>query len=112
MDITGLPPSLDELDRLATVPYESLVDYFLSKTAYGEHWARPWLDLARYADSAGYPSDPGRDIWSYRDWVIRALNDNMPFDQFTTEQLAGDLLDNPTSDQLIATAFSSQHDDQ
>jgi Protein of unknown function (DUF1553)/Protein of unknown function (DUF1549)/Planctomycete cytochrome C len=105
LDITGLPPTLDELDQLATAPYESLVEHFISKPAYGEHWARPWLDLARYADSAGYPSDPGRDIYSYRDWVIRALNDNMPFDQFTTEQLAGDLLENPTSDQLIATAF-------
>jgi Protein of unknown function (DUF1553)/Protein of unknown function (DUF1549)/Planctomycete cytochrome C len=105
LDITGLPPTLDELSKLASIPYESVVEHFMSKPAYGEHWARPWLDLARYADSAGYPSDPGREIWSYRDWLIRALNDNMPFDQFTTEQLAGDLLEKPTPDQLIATAF-------
>ncbi len=105
LDITGLPPTLDELAQLATASHNSVVEYFMAKPAYGEHWARPWLDLARYADSAGYPSDPGRDIWSYRDWVIRALNSNMPFDQFTTEQLAGDLLENPTPDQLIATAF-------
>src|SRR5207247_367976 len=72
----------------------------------GEKWARMWLDLARYADSAGYGSDPLRpNIWPWRDWVINALNKNMPYDQFTIEQLAGDLLPNPTTDQLIATAF-------
>ena len=64
-----------------------------------------WLDLARYADSAGYADDPGRTIWAYRDWVIRAFNENMPFDQFTIDQIAGDLVSNPTEDQLIATAF-------
>ncbi len=88
-----------------------MVDYFLGKPAYGEHWAREWLDLARYADSAGYPSDPGREIWLYRDWVIRAFNNNMPFDQFTIEQIAGDLLPNPTQDQLIANRLSSKYDD-
>lgn len=111
LDLTGLPPSLEELqtfsrgEPMSSETYEKLVDHYLAKPAFGEHWAREWLDLARYADSAGYPSDPGREIWSYRDWVIRALNTNMPFDQFTIEQLAGDLLPQPTDDQLIATAF-------
>ena len=77
----------------------------LAKPAFGEHWARLWLDLARYADSSGYPRDQPREIWAYRDWVIRALNDNMPFDQFTIEQIAGDMLTKPTEDQIIATAF-------
>jgi hypothetical protein len=84
---------------------DRVVSHYLSKPSYGEHWARQWLDLARYADSSGYPSDQPREIWAYRDWVIRALNSNMPFDQFTIEQNAGDLLPNPTDDQLIATAF-------
>ncbi len=105
LDVTGLPPTLDELKTLVGRNHRDVVDYFLGKPAYGEHWAREWLDLARYADSAGYPSDPGREIWLYRDWVIRAFNNNMPFDQFTIEQIAGDLLPNPTQDQLIATAF-------
>ncbi|MFG0333635.1 MAG: DUF1553 domain-containing protein, partial [Maioricimonas sp. JB049] len=85
--------------------YEKLVDRLLKSPQFGEKWARMWLDLARYADSAGYADDPPRTIWMYRDWVIRALNSNMPFDQFTIEQLAGDLLPAPTDDQLIATAF-------
>lgn len=73
--------------------------------AYGEHWARLWLDLARYADSSGYADDPARTIWAYRDYVIRSFNANKPFDVFTLEQLAGDLLPEPTEDQQIATAF-------
>ncbi len=77
----------------------------LASPAFGEHWARKWLDLARYADSAGYADDPERTIWAYRDWVIKALNQDMPIDQFTIEQLAGDLLPEPTQDQLVATAF-------
>ena len=105
LDLTGLPPTLDELSRLNQSDFPDVVSHFLSKPAYGEHWARQWLDLARYADSSGYPSDQPREIWAYRDWVIRALNANMPFDQFTIEQNAGDLLPNPTDDQLIATAF-------
>ena len=101
LDVTGLPPTLEELARfqsklntkdISLNAFTELVDHYIAKPGYGEHWAREWLDLARYADSAGYPSDPGREIWSYRDWVIRALNANMPFDQFTIEQLAGDLL--------------------
>ena len=73
--------------------------------AYGEKWASWWLDMARYADSKGYEKDMGRSIWKYRDWVIDAFNKDLPYDQFTIEQLAGDLLPNPSTDQLIATAF-------
>jgi hypothetical protein len=109
LDLTGLPPTLEEVERFAPQAdkngYEALVNYYLNKPAFGEHWARMWLDLARYADSAGYPSDPGREIWAYRDWVITAFNENMPFDRFTIEQMAGDLLPQPGDSQLIATAF-------
>ena len=105
LDLTGLPPTPAELERFARVPQSQVVDHYLAQPAFGEHWARGWLDLARYADSAGYPSDPGRSIWAYRDWIIRAYNANLPFDRFTIDQLAGDLLPNPTQDQLIATAF-------
>ncbi len=114
LDLTGLPPTLDELARFRPDPigghlplktFSELVDYYMAKPSFGEHWASQWLDLARYADSSGYPSDQPREIWAYRDWVIRALNSNMRFDQFTIEQIAGDLLPNPTNDQLIATAF-------
>jgi len=109
LDLTGLPPTVDEADRFANnqdpATYEQLVDDLLGRDSFGEHWARKWLDLARYADSAGYADDPSRTIWAYRDWVIRAINGNMPFDQFTIEQLAGDLLPNAKDDQIIATAF-------
>ncbi len=105
LDLTGLPPTPAELTRLAQATPTELVDYYLAQPTFGEHWARGWLDLARYADSAGYPSDPGRTIWPYRDWVIRAFNANQRFDRFSIEQLAGDLLPTPTQDQLIATAF-------
>ena len=109
LDLIGMPPTLDEVHGFEqdTAPdaYERQVDRLLASPAYGEHWARKWLDLARYADSAGYADDPSRTIWPYRDWVIDALNDNMPIDQFTIEQLAGDLLPNPTQEQLVATAF-------
>jgi hypothetical protein len=105
LDITGLPPTPAEVAQLADAKHADVVAHFLAKPAYGEHWARQWLDLARYADSAGYPSDPGRIIWAYRDWVVKALNRNQPFDQFVVDQLAGDLLPKPTEDQLIATAF-------
>ncbi len=109
LDLTGLPPTVVEIEAFAKdsdpLAYEKFVDRMLAKESYGEHWARQWLDLARYADSAGYADDPARTIWGYRDWVIKAFNKNMPFDQFTIEQLAGDLLPNPTEDQLIATAF-------
>ncbi|MGZ0172594.1 MAG: DUF1553 domain-containing protein [Planctomycetales bacterium] len=109
LDLTGLPPTLEQVDQFladkSPNAYESLVDRLLEREAYGEHWARMWLDLARYADSAGYADDPARIIWAYRDYVIRSLNSNKPFDQFTIEQIAGDLLPNPSEDQLIATAF-------
>ncbi len=105
LDVTGLPPTPAEVAQLTDAPHADVVAHFLAKPAYGEHWARQWLDLARYADSAGYPSDPGRTIWAYRDWVIKALNRNQPFDQFVVDQLAGDLLPKPTEDQIIATAF-------
>lgn len=109
LDVTGLPPTWEEVQKFVqdTSPdaYEKMVDRYLAKQSYGEHWARMWLDLARYADSAGYADDPSRTIWAYRDYVIQAFNHNMPFDQFTVEQIAGDLLPNPTSDQIIATAF-------
>ena len=82
------------------------VDRLLKSKRFGEKWAAGWLDLARYADSNGYQHDDLRTMWPYRDWVIRALNDDMPFDQFTIEQLAGDLLPNPTTQQLVATGFN------
>lgn len=109
LDLTGLPPTWEEVNQFVhdaePGAVNRWVEYLLAQPSYGEHWARMWLDLARYADSAGYADDPPRTIWAYRDWVIRALNDNMPFDQFTIEQLAGDLLPEPTEEQLIATAF-------
>jgi uncharacterized protein DUF1553/uncharacterized protein DUF1549/cytochrome c len=109
LDLTGLPPTLEEVDKFVDDPsdnaYEQLVESMLQKKSFGEHWARMWLDLARYADSAGYADDPPRTIWAYRDWVIRAFNKNQSFADFTIEQIAGDLLPEPTEDQLIATAF-------
>ncbi|MEO6741430.1 MAG: DUF1553 domain-containing protein [Chthoniobacteraceae bacterium] len=109
LDLTGLPPTPEEADAFAADKspdaYGKLVDRLLASSAYGEHWGRAWLDIARYADSAGYADDPPRTIWAYRDWVIRAFNTNMPFDQFTIEQIAGDLLPNATDEQITATAF-------
>ena len=109
LDLTGLPPSPEEVKEFvgdkSPEAYGKLIDRLLAKPAYGEHWARQWLDLARYADSTGYADDQPRTIWAYRDWVIKSINHNMPFDEFTTHQLAGDLLPNPSNDQLIATAF-------
>ncbi len=110
LDLIGLPPSPREVDAFvndtSSDAYEKVVDRLQASSHFGEKWARMWLDLARYADSAGYGSDPLRpNIWPYRDWVIEAFNRNMPYDQFIREQLAGDLLPNPTKEQLIATAF-------
>ncbi len=109
LDLTGLPPTLAEVEEFANDPseeaYERAVDRLLASPRFGEHWAAMWLDLARYADTKGYEKDLNRSIWQYRDWVIRAFNDDMPFDQFTIEQLAGDLLPQPTEAQYIATAF-------
>jgi Protein of unknown function (DUF1553)/Protein of unknown function (DUF1549)/Planctomycete cytochrome C len=110
LDLTGLPPDLAELDALtgkvgAGGEMQGVIAHFLKKPTFGEHWARQWLDLARYADSSGYPSDQPREIWAYRDWVIKALNQNQRFDEFTIDQLAGDLRASPSEDQRIATAF-------
>ncbi len=109
LDLIGLPPSVEQVDAFVndTRPdaYERMVDALLASPRYGERWARMWLDLARYADTQGYEKDSRRTIHSFRDWVIKAFNMDMPFDQFTIEQIAGDLLPNPTTEQLIATAF-------
>lgn len=109
LDLTGLPPTLEMVDRFVADKspdaYEKFVDQVLALPSYGERWAAVWLDLARYADSNGYAEDQPRTIWKFRDWVIQAINANLPFDRFTIEQLAGDLLPNPTPEQLIATAF-------
>ncbi|MBS1811017.1 MAG: PSD1 domain-containing protein [Acidobacteria bacterium] len=109
LDVIGLPPTPELADQFAKNPspaaYEKMVDELLAKPQFGEHWARMWLDLARYADTKGYEKDLGRTIWPYRDWVVNALNADMLLDQFTTEQLAGDLFPNPTQQQIIATAF-------
>ncbi len=109
LDLTGLPPTPEEVERFVRDPdpdaYERLVDRLLAKPSYGEHWGRMWLDLARYADSAGYADDPLRTIWAYRDYVIRSINADTPFDRFTIEQLAGDLLPTTTEQVLVATAF-------
>jgi hypothetical protein len=108
-DLRGLPPAPEEVKAFVNDPsplaYEKLVDRFLADPAFGERWARPWLDLARYADSKGYGSDPLRTIWRYRDWVIEAFNRNLPYDQFTIEQLAGDLLPGASTEQLVATGM-------
>ncbi len=110
LDLTGLPPSWEQVQAFVNDPsdraYENLVDRLLASPHYGEHMARGWLDLARYADSNGYQVDLARSIWPYRDWVIQAFNRNQPFDQFTVEQLAGDLLPNPTLEQRVATGFN------
>lgn len=109
LDLIGLPPTPEQADAFAADPspdaYEKLVDRLLASDAFGERWARVWLDLARYADTKGYEKDNPRDIWRYRDWVIDAFNRDMPFDQFTVEQIAGDLLPGATITQRLATAF-------
>ena len=109
LDLTGLPPTPQENEAFladqSPQAYEKVVDRLLASPHYGERWGRHWLDAARYADSDGYSIDAPRPIWKYRDWVINALNRDMPFTQFTIEQIAGDLLPNPTMDQLIATGF-------
>jgi hypothetical protein len=109
LGLTGLPPTPAEVDAFVNDPspdaYERLVDRLLASPHHGEHAAAPWLDLARYADTSGGTVDDARDLWLYRDWVVAAFNDNLPFDRFTVEQLAGDLLPNPTLSQQIATGF-------
>jgi len=109
LDLIGLPPTPEQVDAFVTDQrkdaYERRVDSLLASPQFGERWAAWWLDIARYADTKGYERDPSREIWAYRDWVIRAFNRDLPFDAFTVEQLAGDLLPNASKDQLIATAF-------
>ncbi|HEX2749270.1 MAG TPA: DUF1549 domain-containing protein, partial [Verrucomicrobiales bacterium] len=110
IDLTGLPPSPEELAAFLNDPapdaFERYVDKLLASPHYGERWARVWLDIARYADSAGYGSDPLRlNIWPWRDWVINAFNRNLPWDQFSRDQLAGDLIEKGTTDQVVATGF-------
>jgi hypothetical protein len=109
LDLTGLPPTPEQADAFVADSsddaFEKVVDRLLASDAYGEHWARMWLDLARYADTKGYEKDRHRDIWKFRDWVINALNQDMPYDQFTIEQLAGDLIPEATNQQKLATAF-------
>ena len=112
-DLTGLPPTLAEIDAFladdSSGAYEKVVDRLLNSPRYGERMAVDWLDVARYADTYGYQSDVYRATWPWRDWVVRAFNENLPYDQFTTWQLAGDLLPNPTRDQILATAFNRHH---
>ena len=109
LDLTGLPPTLAEIDAFAADAspdaYEKLVERLLASPHYGERWGRWWLDAARYADTNGFEKDRDRSIWPYRDWVIRAFNEDMPFDRFTIEQIAGDLLPNATVAQRVATGF-------
>ncbi|HKW96865.1 MAG TPA: PSD1 and planctomycete cytochrome C domain-containing protein [Bryobacteraceae bacterium] len=110
LDLTGLPPTIAEIDQFladqSPDAYEKLVDRLLASPHYGERWALPWLDLARYADTNGFEADRKRSIWKYRDWVIDALNHDMPFDRFTIEQIAGDMLPNATDEDRIATGFN------
>ena len=109
LDLIGLPPPIEVVANFVKNPspeaYQQLVDRLLASTRFGEKWSRDWLDLARYSDSNGYQADQLRDLWPYRDWVISAMNADMPFDQFTVEQLAGDLLPGATDAQKIATGF-------
>lgn len=110
LDLTGLPPTPKEIDAFladkSPQAYDKVVDRLLASSQYGARQARPWLDLARYADSDGYEKDLRRSAWKYRDWLVDAFNKNLPYDEFTVEQLAGDMLPNPTMDQLVATGFN------
>ncbi|MCA9136761.1 MAG: DUF1549 domain-containing protein, partial [Planctomycetales bacterium] len=113
LDLTGLPPTPAEVDSFladrSDEAYEKLVDRLLASPRYGQRMAWDWLDAARYADTDGFQGDPTRTMWPWRDWLVDALNDNMPFDQFTIEMLAGDLLDQPTMEQVLATGFNRNH---
>lgn len=113
LDLTGLPPTPEEVNAFLSDSspdaYETVVDRLLTSPRYGEHMAVRWLDAARYADTSGYQNDGPRSMWRWRDWVINAFNSNQPYDQFTIEQLAGDLLENASLDQQIATGFNRNH---
>src|SRR5262249_2304505 len=113
LDLTGLPPTPAEVDAFladtSPAAYEKVVDRLLASPRYGERMARPWLDAARYADTNGYQGDGERVMWRWRDWVIEAFNENLPFDRFTVEQVAGDLLPGATLDEKIATGFNRNH---
>lgn len=113
LDLTGLPPTPEEVKAFVENPsqdaYEKLVDRLLASPRFGEHFGRYWLDAARYGDTHGLHLDNYREMWPYRDWVIRAFNENKPFNEFIIEQMAGDLLPKPTDDQLIATGFNRAH---
>jgi cytochrome c553 len=116
LDLTGVPPTFSELkaferavEQQGETAYQKAVDRMLASAKFGERMALDWLDVARFADTNGFQTDAYRMNWPWRDWVIQAFNDNMPFDQFTIEQLAGDLLEDPTEDQLVATAFNRNH---
>jgi hypothetical protein len=109
LDLTGLPPTIEEVDAFladkSANAYEKQVDRLLASPHYGERWGRHWLDAARYADSDGYEKDKMRNVWFYRDYVIKAHNQDLPYNRFIQEQLAGDLMPNPTQDQIVATGF-------
>ncbi|WP_031528139.1 DUF1553 domain-containing protein [Dyadobacter crusticola] len=113
LDLTGLPPTPEEvaafMNDKSTSAYEKVVDRLLASPHYGEHMAVPWLDASRYADTHGYQDDGLRTAWPFRDWVIKSFNQNQPYDQFVTWQLAGDMLPNPTRDKLVATGFNRMH---
>ncbi|WP_345684455.1 PSD1 and planctomycete cytochrome C domain-containing protein [Novipirellula caenicola] len=113
LDLTGLPPTPEQVEAFVAddspAAYENLVDRLLQSPHYGERMAWPWLDAARYADTSGYQGDPVRSMWPWRDWVVNALNDNMPFDEFTIQQIAGDLLPNRTPEQQLASGFNRNH---
>jgi len=113
LDLTGLPPTPTEIDDfirdISADAYEKAIDRLLASPHYGERMGVEWLDVARYADSHGYQDDGMRTTWPWRDWVIKTFNENKPYDQFLIEQLAGDLLPNPTRDQILATCFNRNH---
>ena len=113
LDLTGLPPKAEQTQKFLSDSSETaiihIIDEFLESPAYGERMTQMWLDVARYADSHGYQDDSYRTMWPWRDWVIHAFNKNMPYDQFLTWQLAGDLLPDATMEQILATGFNRNH---
>ena len=112
-DITGLPPTLEEVDAFqadsSNDAYEKVVNRLLNTDEYAERMTSEWLDVARYSDTYGYQVDRNRDVWPWRDWVIQSFRKNQPYDQFVIEQIAGDLIPNPTRDQILATCFNRLH---